>query len=343
MSKYILIFNGNNKELAQAEFKSLFKAYFNENIIINHIENLFFEIETEKKIKLCNELLKRITYTEEIVEVKGLYKNYDDLCSNILNDIYFKDFEDMKFCVRTKKSNKNTNVPYPESLLAKPIWNNLKNPCVSMDNFDIEYNFLFVKKNTDFFFGINIFKNSKTYLLRMPKARPVKMPYTLKSDMARACINLLELKNGLILDPFAGIGGILLEGADMGFKTLANDISYNDLKYLQLNFKHYYKNHYVGITLSDAKKQFIKNDSIDGIVTDIPYGKSCRVIGDLLYEDFLQSAKQYLKKGKKLVVIYANFLNFKEIALKYFTFVEEIDEYINASMTRHIIVLKNDK
>ena len=45
-----------------------------------------------------------------------------------------------------------------------------------------------------------------------------------------------------------------------------------------------------------------------------------------------------------MVIIYANFVNFKKLALKYFNEVLEITEYINASMTRHILVLeKKDK
>jgi len=178
----------------------------------------------------------------------------------------------------------------------------------------------------------------------MPKLRPVKMPYTLKSDMARASINLLKLKtNSTILDPFCGIGGILLEGYDMGFKIIGNDISWNDLKYMKKNFDHYFPNsNYVRI-LADSQTQFLKENSIDGIVTDIPYGKCSRKLGENLYENFLKSAKKYLKPNKRLIIIYANFVEFKQIAKKYFTELKEIDEYINKSMTRHILILENKK
>ena len=54
------------------------------------------------------------------------------------------------------------------------------------------------------------------------------MPYTLKSDIARASLNLLNLKeNSIVLDPFCGIGGILLEAEDLNFKVIGNDISWN--------------------------------------------------------------------------------------------------------------------
>ena len=177
----------------------------------------------------------------------------------------------------------------------------------------------------------------------MPKLRPVAMPYTLKSDMARASVNLLELKKGVVLDPFCGIGGILLEAYDMNFEIIGNDISWNDLKYFKENFAYFYpKADYTRI-LADSKTQFLKENTIDGIVTDIPYGKSSRTLGIDLYENFLKSSKVYLKDGARMIVIYANFVEFKKIALKYFNQVIEIDQYINKSMTRHILVLENTK
>jgi tRNA G10 N-methylase Trm11 len=58
--------------------------------------------------------------------------------------------------------------------------------------------------------------------------------------MARASINLLGIKSGKILDPFCGIGGILLEAYDMKFEVIGNDISWNDLKYFKENFDYFY-------------------------------------------------------------------------------------------------------
>ena len=73
-------------------------------------------------------------------------------------------------------------------------------------------------------------------------------------------------------------------------------------------------------------------NTIDGIVTDVPYGKSSRKLGTELYEEFLKSSKVYLKDNARMVVIYANFIEFKKIALKYFNEVIEIDQYINKSI-----------
>lgn len=177
----------------------------------------------------------------------------------------------------------------------------------------------------------------------MPKLRPVAMPYTLKSDMARCAVNLLKLKSGIVLDPFCGIGGILLEAYDMNFQIIGNDISWNDLQYTKTNFNYYFPDAKYQLSLADSKTQFLKKNTIDGIVSDIPYGKCSRKLGDDLYENFLISAREYLKKDGRMVLIYANFNEIKTLAKKYFLIIDEIDEYINKSMTRHILILENKK
>lgn len=50
-----------------------------------------------------------------------------------------------------------------------------------------------------------------------------------------------------------------------------------------------------------------------------------------------------LKKNSRMVIIFANFVEFRDLALKYFNEVKTINQYINKSMTRHIIVLENTK
>ena len=79
---------------------------------------------------------------------------------------------------------------------------------------------------------------------------------------------------------------------------------------------------------------------MDGIVTDIPYGRASRRLGLDLYDKFLKNAYNMLKNGHRLVVIYANFVEFRDLALKYFHEIKQIDQYINKSMTRHMLILE---
>ncbi len=343
MYTYYLILKGNNKDLATTEFETLWNLYYNEKIKLKREENVMYCFSSKNIINSSHELLKRLTLTNYLGIVIKENKNFEQFKDNLKFD-EIKEAQNLKFAIRLKKSKHELEIPYPEKALAKPIWDLLENPKVSLEKPDIEYNFILSSKIKDkIVMTKKLHENPKEYMQRMPKFRPVVMPYTLKSDMARAAVNLLNLKEGTVLDPFCGIGGILLEAVDMNFKVIGNDISWNDLKYFKQNFDHYYPKAKYKRILADSSKPFLKDNSVDGIVSDIPYGRCSRKLGEDLYENFLKNAKNYLKPGKRMVIIYANFVEFKDLALKYFDKVVEIDEFINRSMTRHILVLENNK
>lgn len=342
MNNYYLILKGINKKFASLEFEILWKTYFDEEIKLEEIENVLYKFSSDILIDKKHPMLKRLTFTNYLG--LELFNSDDEKeFTKKIEEYDFSGIEGKSFAIRSKKSKKELKNLFEDKEIAKNIWYKLKNPKVNLKNPDIEFNYIINEKIGILGLAEKIYENEKEYLGRMPKFRPVAKPYTLKSDMARASLNLLDLKKGVILDPFCGIGGILLEAHDMGFTVIGNDISWNDLRDMKKNFEYYFPKGTFYRTLADSKTQFLKKNTIDGIVTDIPYGKCSRRLGIDLYEKFLISAKEYLKPNAKMIVIYANFVEFKDIALKYFKEVDEIDEYINKGMTRHILILKNNK
>jgi putative methyltransferase (TIGR01177 family) len=340
MNEYILVLKGTNKDLATYEFETLWKVYFNEDIKLKQLHNVYYTFKSKNLINISSKLLKRLTYTNKLClkKFEGNFKNFN----KEINNLDLEKYDSKKFAVSYSRFKKEIIAENESKELAKPIFNLYKTPIVDLKNPDIVFFFFYIN-NSDFIFTELIYENDKDYLRRMPKFRPVAMPYTLKSDMARGSINLLGLKEGIVLDPFCGIGGILLEAYDMNFEIIGNDISWNDLKYFKENFKYFYPDAKYTRILADSKTQFLKDNTIDGIVTDIPYGRASRKLGTDLYENFLISSKKYLKKDALMIIIYANFVEFKELALKYFKEEYEINQFINKSMTRHILVLKNIK
>lgn len=343
--EYIICIKGDNKKLAILEFETLLQTYFNHNIKLELIENTYFKFQIEKKIE-DKEFLERLTYTNEIFEIIFQVESLDKFKEKI-ELMNFQKYDNQSFLLRIRKTkkteNNSKNNNLEEKKIATLIYNKIKNPKVSIKEPQNFFNLIIDSKLDKLYFTCQIFENKKEYNKRMPKLRPIVKPYTLKSDMARASVNLLGIKKGVILDPFCGIGGILLEAYNMKFEIIGNDISFNDLKFMKINFEFYFPNANYRITNKDARTQFLEKNSIDGIVTDIPYGKSSKKIGEDLYDRFLENAKKYLKPNKRIVIIYANFTQFKQIALKYFNQIYEIEEYINKSMTRHILVLENSK
>lgn len=341
MYSYIICLKGTNKKLATLELENLWNLYFKEKIILKQEKNTIFSFTSRNLLKKTHPLLSRLCLTNWISLLlwkgKELSKLEESLkLSNIDKTIN-------SFAIESYSLNKNESKSIENKNLAKPIWNILTKPKVNMKNPEERFNFFF--KDKIIMCSIEIFLNIKNYLTRMPKYRPIARPYTLKSDMARVGINLLTCvnENELIFDPFCGIGGILLEAKDMKFKILGNDISFEDLELMRENFNFYFPKEDFYLIQSDSTTRVLKENSIDGLVTDIPYGRCSRKLGVDLYKKFLKNAKIYLKPNKRLVIVYANFVEFKDIATKYFNEVDEITQYINKSMTRHILILENKK
>lgn len=333
--RYYLILKGTNKKFASLEFETLWKTYNDEKISLEQVKNMLYTFSSTKKAQ--KEMLERLTFTNYL---GVMIKEHEGLEDYLNSKKDFSKYEGKVFAVKVRSYCKKKNTLTSKEL-AKPIWDNLENPNVDLQNPEVEFTFFHMENKL--VLCERLFENDKEYLRRMPKLRPVAMPYTLKSDMARGAINLLELEKGVVLDPFCGIGGILLEAYDMSFDVVGNDISWRDLQHMKTNFRFYYPDANPVRILADCGTLFLREDRIDGIVTDIPYGKASKRLGLGLYESFLKNAKRALKPGRRLIVIYANFIEFKNIALKYFDEVEEIEHYINRSMTRYILILENTK
>ena len=336
--KYLLIIQGSNYKFFYEEFKNLFEIYFpDESFSLSQIKNTLYSLETSFKLpSFTHEFFTRITLTKGVYELLFQAKDFDSILEelHLRPHLYSQTFAVSQINIKTKANIENSTLAYPIGKQLHHLKADLKHP-------KHLFNYIFIPENV--FFTHTIFENQKTYLQRMPVKRAVNKPYTLKADMGRTCINLLDVKSSdIVLDPFCGIGGILLEGLDMNMKMIGNDINSKDLEHTKTNCKHFNLQE-PELYNADSKTQFLEENSVDGIVSDIPYGKSSRKLGEELYEGFLQSAQKMLKPNKKMVIIYGCFTNFKPLALKYFEEVVEIEQYMNASLTRYILVLKNSK
>lgn len=338
--EYLLIVQGSNYEFFYEEFKSLFNLYFQEqSFSLSQIKNTLYLLTTSCKLSQNNssyEFFTRITLTKGIYELLFQSGDFDSLLENLKlkTHLYSETFAVSQINIKTKANILNSTLAYPIGKQLSHLKANLKHP---------KHLFYYIFTPNLVYFTHTIFENQKTYLKRMPVKRAVNKPYTLKADMSRTCINLLDVTSGdIVLDPFCGIGGILLEGLDMNLEMIGNDINEKDLEHTKTNCNHFNLKEPT-LYNCDSKMQFLEENFVDGIVSDIPYGKSSRKLGEELYEGFLQSAQKMLKPNKKMVIIYGCFTNFKPLALKYFEEEVEIEQYMNSSLTRYILVLKNTK
>ncbi len=142
--------------------------------------------------------------------------------------------------------------------------------------------------------------NPREYESRHPQRRPVFHPTSLKPKMGKFLINLSGLKPGQrLLDPFCGVGGILIEAGLMGIKPTGIEIHERWAKGAVENTRYY------GVDAEIVNEDFFtwNGGKFDAIVTDLPYGRSSIMRGEI--NEFYKKAFTKFKEHTKTVVAVA--------------------------------------
>jgi len=175
------------------------------------------------------------------------------------------------------------------------------------------------------------------YASRNPNQRAYFHPGVMMPLMARALVNLTCVQPGeLLLDPFCGTGGMLLECQILDIPAVGSDYDQEMLHGCR-------KNVINGCILrADATKTPYPNESFDAVATDLPYGQSTRIGADTLdalYRGSLAEIRRVLKKGKKAVIVtHKDIRSFAQPAG--FEVVGFYEQYVHKSLTRRIVVLQ---
>lgn len=140
---------------------------------------------------------------------------------------------------------------------------------------------------------------------RKVQFRPFFSPISLHPKLARALVNLSEIKPGeTLLDPFCGTGGILIEAGLIGTKLVGSDIDNKLVEGCRENLDFYkIKNYNLFCTDIGNVAEYVSN--IDAVVTDLPYGKSTTTKGEeikSLYSRAFNSISKVLKDDGKAVI-----------------------------------------
>lgn len=180
---------------------------------------------------------------------------------------------------------------------------------------------------------------------RRPRKRPVFHPSTMPPKLARCLVNLARPADGsILLDPFCGVGGILLEAFPVGCKPVGVDADLRMIKGAKTNLRHYSAEP-LGLVLGDATKMPVS--SVGSIVTDPPYGREASTHGrklDALLREFLPSAHGALSSEGFLCICCPSDVHISRIAKSAgFELVESHMAYIHRSLTRRILVFKKKR
>jgi tRNA (guanine10-N2)-dimethyltransferase len=194
-----------------------------------------------------------------------------------------------------------------------------------------------------FVFGLKIAEiSTKPFSERSPQKRPVFHPTAMHAKLARTMVNLAQPKTGdLILDPFCGTAGILVEAGLIRGRVVGFDAKPHMLSGGLKNLLHFGIEP-EGVVVADARHPPIFK--VDCIVTDPPYGRSASTLGmstRRIVEDFFSAVVDVVPRGNRICMASPKPIKLDEVGEEAgFRHVESHFAYVHGSLTREIAVFK---
>ncbi len=194
----------------------------------------------------------------------------------------------------------------------------------------------------DFHFGLSAYSRPRgSVASRRPRKRPVFHPSTMVPKLARCMVNLSRPSpNGIFLDPFCGVGGILIEAGFLGCQVVGVDALSRMLRGTRRNLKHF---GFAPLGLVKGDARHLPVARTDSIATDPPYGTGASTLKSTtarIMGDFLPEARNVLSKGRRVVIASPTGTRSPMIAENAGFRVEDRHlVYVHRSLTREILVL----
>jgi len=190
----------------------------------------------------------------------------------------------------------------------------------------------------------------KRYEQRKPHLRPFFSPGVIMPKLARVLVNLSAVKaEDILLDPFCGTGGILIEAGMVGATPIGMDIQAKMVRGASQNLLFYHlKGHLI---TADATDIPLRVNSVDAVVTDLPYGRVSLISGGInaksrasfierLYEEAMGEIYRVLKRGRKAVIVFNSPTLYSLFPVFGFNIAERHEYRVHRSLIRYIAVLE---
>ncbi len=175
---------------------------------------------------------------------------------------------------------------------------------------------------------------------RKVQYRPFFSPISLHPRIARALVNLSQIRKGeILLDPFCGTGGILLEAGLIGGRIVGSDIDKKMVDGCKRMLEHY---GIKGYKLFQCNIADLDVHGIDAVASDFPYGRSSFVKGKMfdLYKKAFEKIKMALKNDGMAVIGLPN-QEAARIGERYLKLKQIHPWRAHKSLTRYFCVYKN--
>ena len=314
MPESFFILSKDNLELAIDEIIALSKMYdrFSKVKIISNLLIIQSKINWEKItrrasfVKTSGQILRKMSGLFLDEENLGVLKNAKTFVCRIIN-----------------LSSNQFNIPELESSMGDMI-SKFSHAKVKLEDPDITVYLIFTDEEN--FFGFSKRANE----VNRPE-KITKYPHELDWKLTRVMINLIGMKEGeTVCDPFCGTGTTLLEAESMGIHGIGFDFNEKMCMISKENLK---VNGYKSKVFNSDFQELTKiSQDFDGIVTDLPYGRSSKVSEKP--EEILKRFFSILPRRKRIAIMYKKELDDK-LRLKG---LKKYEIYRHKSLTRTILI-----
>jgi len=314
MPESFFILSKDYLELAVDEITAIAKMYdrFSKikvisNLVIVQSKTNWSEITKRATfVKISGQILRKMSGLFLDEEHIGILKNEKTFVCRVIN-----------------LSSNQFNIPELESSMGDMI-SKFSHVKVNFENPDITVYLIFTNAE-------NVFGFSKRIENQIRPKKMKKHPHELDWKLTRVMINLIGLKKGeTVCDPFCGTGTTLLEAESMGIHAIGLDF---DEKMCEMTRENLKENGYNSEVLNSEFKGLLKiSEKFDGIVTDLPYGRSSKTTEKP--QEILKKFFSIIPKRKKVAIMYK-----KELDLNSkLTGLKKYHIYRHKSLTRTILI-----
>ncbi|MFZ2070713.1 MAG: methyltransferase domain-containing protein [Halobacteriota archaeon] len=274
--RLVFLLSGEHDTLPRAEVISSLRA-LNVNYREEPTTDAILIIDADLPSVTLDALSKRLGMTHGIYELIGISKAGEREVLALIRDIDIAEFmaEEQTFAVRVRGKK-----PYPlERGLEGRVGEVIRRSGYEVNLTHPAKTFTLLFRNQKCYFGLLLRSRLKDeFELRRPHLRPFFSPGVIMPKFARAIVNLSGVReNELLLDPFCGTGGILIEAGMIGARLIGIDVQRKMVRGTAENLKFYRLK--ADLIVGDASKIALRTESVDAIVTDLPYGRSSLVSG----------------------------------------------------------------
>ena len=285
-------------------------------------------------------LTRRLGYTHEVHELifKTNLNNLDDDIKNIKWSEYIK----KTFAVRVKRFHTDVDTVDMERKMGTLILNNCNDIKVNLTKPDSLIRV--VAFQDELYVAIERIRlNKKHFEDSKPHKRPFFYPGSMSPKLARCMVNLSRVKSGdLLLDPFCGTGGILIEAGLIGCKLVGSDIYWKMKNGTSINLDYYGITNYRTFNLDVRELKMY--EKVAAVVTDPPYGISTStgdIEGDGIFIEFFKAIYDNMLDDAYLCMASPHYVDLKPMVDEVgFEIIEQYGIKMHRSLTRIISVIK---